>query len=859
MSKTPMLKQYEEIHAQYPDCLLFFRLGDFYELFGEDAKVAAKLLEITLTSREAGGGQRIPMCGVPAFAADQYIARLVKAGKRVAICEQVEDPKLAKGVVKRKVVRVVTPGTVSDPGFLDAKANNFLAAIHQEGDRWGLASLDLSTGEFMATEFTGPDSSSSLKGELARLAPSECLLEKGRSLPKELIQPEKVRELGPECFSLERAKKILKEHFGAIPAGTERKPLFLQCAGAILLYLQQTQNPLSGILELRTYWSGTYLGIDPASRRNLELVANLRDGGRGGTLLGVLDRTVTAMGGRMLRRWLEQPLLDLEKIQARLDAVEELAKEGLLRGELQETLAKLYDLERLLGKAFSGSANARDLLAMGSSLGLLRDLLSSLAETQSVRMVQIREELGESAEVLLALGELLLSAICDDPPTTVREGNIIRDGYNQEVDRLRSLSSSGKDWIAKLEAQERERTGIKSLKVGFNKVFGYYLEVTKTNLKLVPEEYQRRQTLANAERFITPQLKEFEEQVLGAQERLVELEYDLFVELRQKVLAEASHIQSAARIVAQLDCLCSLAQIAVEHNYKRPEVTESGALSLTGARHPIVEEALPPGTFVPNDLYLDAEKRMIILTGPNMAGKSTYGKTVLLCQIMAQMGSFLPAEAATVPIADRVFVRAGSSEDMSTGKSTFMMELLETAEILSSATSKSLIFVDELGRGTSTYDGMAISQAVMEYLHDKIKARAIISTHYHQPTEREGKLAGAVNYHVSAVERDGELTFLYTVRRGGTDKSYGINVARMAGIPRSVISRARQILRELEATHNGQLSLPLFGQGEAAAAREETVEEKLCAEILALDPNKLSPLEALNLIYSWQRRLEEEA
>ena len=858
MSKTPMLEQYDQIRARYPDCLLFFRLGDFFELFGDDAQTASKILEITLTSREAGGGKRIPMCGVPVFAADQYIARLIKAGKRVAICQQMEDPRLARGVVKREVVRVITPGTMSDPGFLEAKANNYLAAIFQDKGSWGLASLDLSTGEFLATQFDGPEATADLSSELTRLAPSECLLCQ-REFPEE-IPPENVRELEEEDFSLPRAKEVLTAHFAVSSAdcfGCQKKPLALQCAGAILLYLRETQNSLSGILELRTYWSGTYLGIDPASRRNLELVSNLRDGGKDGTLLGVLDQTVTAMGGRLLRKWLEQPLLNLERIAARQEAVAELAADGMLRGKLQGVLAKLYDLERLLGKMFSGAANARDLLAMGSSLSRIADLQSALRDARSSSLMGLEAQFTSHSRPLLALGELLLRAIAPDPPTSVREGRLIQDGYNKEVDKLRSLSSSGKDWIAKLESAERQRTGIKSLKVGYNRVFGYYLEITKANLSLVPEDYQRRQTLSNAERFITPQLKEFEEQVLGAQERLVELEYQLFVELRQKVSDLAGPIQQAARCAAQLDCLCSLGQVAAERNYIKPEVVPEGALSLTGARHPIVEKVLPAGAFVPNDLYLDEAKRMIILTGPNMAGKSTYGKMVLLLQIMAQMGSFLPAQQATVPLADRVFVRAGSAEDMSTGKSTFMMELLETAQILNSATTRSLIFVDELGRGTSTYDGMAISQAVMEYLHDKIKARAIISTHYHQLTELEGKLSGAVNYHVSAVEKDGALTFLYSIRRGGTDKSYGINVARMAGIPKAVINRARQILRELEASHSSQLTLPMFAP-QAAAAQEETVQERLCAEITAITPNQLTPLKALELIYQWQQRLEEE-
>jgi len=861
MSRTPMLEQYYTIHAQYPDCLLFFRLGDFFELFGDDAKVASKLLEITLTSREAGGGQRIAMCGVPAFAADQYIARLVKAGKRVAICEQVEDPKTAKGVVKREVVRVVTPGTVSDPGYLEAKTNNYLVAVAGEGKSWGLASVDLSTGEFLATQLDGASALTDLKAELMRLAPSECLLASCDSLPPQIIPQEVIRELGVENFLLPKAKAALEEHFGVNSLegyGASGKPQLIRAAGAILHYLKQTQNSLAGLLELRTYWRGAYLGIDPASRHNLELVRNLRGGGREGTLLSVLDQTVTAMGGRLLCQWLQQPLLNLDKIQERQSAVGELAGEGLLRDELQGKLGELYDLERLLGKMFSGSANARDLLAMGSSLLLIDKLCQSLVAAEAAGLVRLRGELDQYVQELKALGQLLHSAIAEDPPVSVREGGMIRDGYNPEVDRLRSLSSSGKDWIADLQAQERERTGIKSLKVGYNRVFGYYLEVTKPNLSLVPEDYQRRQTLSNAERFITPQLKEFEEQVLGAQEHLVELEYELFVQLRQKVAELAGPIQTAARSVAQLDCLCALGQVAAEQNYIQPKVIQEGALVLEGARHPIVERALPLGSFVPNDLYLDSQKRMIILTGPNMAGKSTYGKMVLLCQIMAQVGSFLPVEAATIPLVDRIFVRAGSAEDMSTGKSTFMMELLETAQILNCATDKSLIFVDELGRGTSTYDGMAISQAVMEYLHDKLKSRAIISTHYHQLTELEGKLAGAVNYHVSAVERDGELTFLYSVRRGGTDKSYGINVARMAGIPKSVISRARQILRELEASHNSQLTLPLFEEDASAATKEESIGDLLCTELEELNPNQLSPMDALNLIFQWKQRLEAE-
>jgi DNA mismatch repair protein MutS len=862
---TPMFLQYYTIKEAHKDTILFFRLGDFYEMFGEDAQVGAEELELTLTSREAGKGRRIPMAGIPYHAADSYIARLVEKGYKVAICEQVEDPATAKGLVERDVVRIVTPGTITDPSALPDKSNNYLAAIMAGDKAWGFGYVDISTGEFAVTEIRGKDARERLLDEVARIRPSECLLHASLDEDADLIAF--IERLGKKSitwcqenkFVRNKAYGQLTEHFGTKSLegfGCEKLPLAIGAAGALLGYLQETQKAtLGNVTGLSTYSTSKYMILDSATRRNLELTETIREGDKKRSLLAVLDRTVTAMGGRKLRKWIDQPLLEPGDIQMRLDAVDEFFADTLLRGTLREVCKDIYDIERLISKIALGSANARDLQALKASLMVLPKVKAELCGVTSGRLVQLRDSMDELGDV----AELIDRSITEDPPVSVREGNLIRTGYSREVDELREIMGGGKRWIASLEEDERGRTGIKSLKVGFNRVFGYYIEVTKANLELVPQNYIRKQTLSNSERFITPELKEWEDKILGAEERIIELEYQLFTEIRKRVGGQVARVQRSAEVIAELDVLLSFAEVAVENNYVRPEIVNDGTLLIKDGRHPVVEKLKTGGAFVPNDLYLDGdEDSLIILTGPNMAGKSTFGKTCLLIQIMAQCGSFVPASLARLSPVDRVFVRAGSSEDITGGYSTFMVELLETANILTSATSRSLVFIDELGRGTSTYDGMAIAQAVIEYIHDKIGARTIVATHYHELVALENKFKGVRNFHVTAIERDGELIFLYKVLPGGTDKSYGINVARMAGIPRAVIQRAKAIQKDLEASSPSRpQQISIFTSVEDSSDRTSG-QGQLIGAIENLKVDEMSPMEALQKLYELKGILEAE-
>lgn len=857
---TPMLKQYLDIKKQYPDALLFFRLGDFYEMFGEDAEVGARELSITLTSREAGKGRRLPMCGVPYHAADRYVATLVGKGYKVAICEQMEDPQTAKGVVHREVIRLVTPGTVTDDEMLEAKSNNYLAAISKGAHGYGLAYTDITTGEFAGTECTGREAKALLLDEIARLQPAEVLLAPGLEDLHETLQhiggSMTCNICSEEAFSYERACRALKEQFqcsSLIGFGCDRYVLCTSAAGAVLDYLQTTQKTvLSHLQSLRIYATQKYMVLDPATRRNLELTGTLRTGQKQGSLLGVLDETMTAMGGRVMRQWLEQPSMDLVEINDRLDGVAELVDKGLLREQCRRLLRDVYDLERLVGKIGCGSANARDLIALKESLEKISPLKELLTNFDSPLVQRLHVELDELGDVV----GLLEASIEPDPPTGLREGNLIRAGYHPEIDRLRSICREGKGWIAALEQEERARTGIKSLKVGFNKVFGYYIEVTKANLAAVPPDYERKQTLANAERYITPALKEKENLILGAEERVIELEYQVFTQVRAAVAQEGERIQRTARAVAQLDVLCALAYVAVKYNMVRPEIDDSTQIIIKGGRHLIVESLLEDVEFVPNDAHLDTdENRIIILTGPNMAGKSTYLRQLAIIVLLAQMGSFVPASSARIGLVDRIFTRVGAVDDLGTGQSTFMVEMTELANILVNATARSLIIIDELGRGTSTYDGMAISQAAIEYIHDKIKARTIVSTHYHELTQLEGRLPCVKNYQVLVEEKQGRIVFLYTIARGGTDRSYGINVARMAGVPRTVVQRALQLLGRWELPQQvpGQMLLHELILDEAAAAEEE--QNEILAKLAELNINELTPLQALTILADWQSQL----
>lgn len=900
-----MLEQYYAIKEQYQDAILFFRLGDFYEMFGEDARVASRILDIALTGRDAGKDYRIPMCGIPYHAMEGYLATLIRHGYKVAICDQVEDPKEAKGVVKREVVRVVTPGTVMEPDLLEEKAHNFLVTLCCTRDVYGLAVIDISTGYFGLTEIRKEKNDQQLWDELQRLAPAECLV--GPELAADtgwqaraaqrLSVP--VTAYNERAFALETARETLLRHFGTSSLagfGCEEMTAGIRAGGAALSYLQETQKRvLPHINQITVYSVENYMILESATRRNLELTRTLRDGEFKGSLLWVLDETVTAMGGRMLRQWIQQPLLQAEAINRRLRAVEDLANNTLLREELREALAGIYDLERLLGRVVYGSANARDLVALRSSfqkLPAVRDLIQQEAQSDTLRT------LAGQIDVLPEITRLLEQSLVESPPVSVKEGGLIAPGYSPRLDELRTAAREGKEWIAQLEARERERTGIKSLKVGFNKVFGYYIEVTRANLAAVPDTYQRKQTLANAERYVTPELKEKENLILGAEEKAVQLEYELFCDIRDRVSEAAPRLQKTAAIVAEIDVLAGLAEVAVRRRYCRPVIEEGTVISIKAGRHPVVEAMLGEGQFVPNDVYLDCQTaQLLILTGPNMAGKSTYLRMVALITLMAQIGSFVPADRARIGLVDRIFTRVGASDDLATGQSTFMVEMNEIMVALSQGTERSLLIIDELGRGTSTYDGLALAQAIAEYIHDHIGARTIFSTHYHELSRLALDRPRIRNLRMEVQEKGSEVIFLYKVGEGAADKSYGVHVARLAGLPAQVLRRARAILKDLETERSfHQANLDIFFQAAAATTEEraeETQEEsltppeaisvglegergcsyqacetcpraewteaasKILQEMRQIDISRCTPLEALNQLARWQRQLEE--
>jgi len=859
-----MMQQYYSIKEQYPDAILFFRLGDFYEMFGDDAKTASKVLEIALTSREAGAMGRIPMCGVPHHAAEPYVDKLIRSGYRVALCEQLEDPKQAKGVVKRDVIRVITPGTFIE-GQLEKAENQYLVSLAWHGESWGLAYLDMSTGEFMATSLANWDR---LADELTWIQPAEIVV------TLELDQDQRLETLAESLgatvtrlqhpqLSTAAASQRLMDHFQTAtlkPYGLTSVEQ-IAAAGLALKYVVDTQRSmLTHIRTVKGYTLEEFLQIDGHSRQNLELTSTIRDRKKAGSLLGVMDQTVTSMGARLLRSYLEKPLVDLAAIEARLDAVEALVDQTALRLELREQLDEIRDLERLLSRLVMGSGNARDLNSLAASLEKIQPVKELLQGDLPELLASVEQRL----DPLQDLVHLIRAAILDEPSLTLREGNLIRDGYNEELDKLRQASRGGKDWIRRLERVERDRTGIKSLKVGYNRVFGYYIEVTKANIHLVPEDYERKQTLANAERYITPALKEQEALILGADERINELEYELFVEVRDKVKDHVEAIQNNSHALAILDVLQGLATVAVERNFVRPQLEQGLGLHLVESRHPVVEAI--EGQFVPNDVTFDESQRIILLTGPNMAGKSTYLRQVALIVILAQMGSFVPAQEARIGIVDRIFTRIGAADDLSSGQSTFMVECAETAQLLLNATENSLIILDELGRGTSTFDGMAIAQAVVEYIHDTIGARTLFSTHFHELTKLEMSLKYLVSYRVEVEERDGRISFLHRVSRGSTDRSYGINVARMAGVPGPVLQRSLELLHELEASGKGPIQLDLFHRAvydasvqEIASVAGKPSENNLEKKLLELDLNNLTPLEALQTLAAWQSEARVEA
>jgi len=853
-----MIEQYLATKRDYPEEILFFRLGDFYEMFFEDARIASRELDIVLTAREGGNKEKIPMCGVPHHAVNNYIARLISKGYRVALCDQVENPRQSVGIVKREVTRVITPGTVIDDAMLDESRNNYLTAIVDQDQVIGLAAVDISTGTFMVTELKGPDRFENLDNELQRLAPAECLLPAGSSMDS--LWQDNFTRLGvllsriqDDLPGLETARRSLLEHFGVDSLdgfGVQHFSAGIQAAAAILAFINRTQKiQLGQINSLTAYENSMFLEIDSFSQRNLELTATLHDNKKEGSLLGVLDHCCTSMGKRTLRRWLEQPLKDLNAINRRLDAVGELVEQLTMRQDCRATLQKINDLERLAGKIGSGAALPRDLVALKSSLGLIPQLKSLLAAAGSdyLEAIAAMDPLGE-------VFQLIDTSINDDAPPGIKEGGIIKPGFRAEVDELKELASQGKTWLVDFENREKERTGIRTLKVGFNRVFGYYIEISKANLGLVPPEYIRKQTLVNAERFISLELKEQEEKILGARERLYELEYDLFMDLCKQLKTYIEPLQKCAAAIADLDVLQSLAQAAYMNDYVRPELTRDGIIDIRAGRHPVVEKSLTAVRFVPNDIEMDTDQaRLGIITGPNMGGKSTYLRQTALLVIMAQMGSFIPADAAHIGVVDRIFTRVGASDDLSAGRSTFMVEMLELARIINGASRDSLVILDEIGRGTSTYDGLSIAQAASEYIHDHIKAKTLFATHYHELTTLADSRPGVFNLSVSVLESGDTVTFLKKVLPGRADKSYGIHVAKLAGIPSKIINRAYEILHGLEKERSAPKpaaeQLSLFGSGG----------NPILDELESMKLDDVSPRNALDLLYRWQDQLKTGA
>jgi len=867
---TPLMRQYLEIKADYQDAILFFRLGDFYEMFMEDAVLASKVLGITLTSRNKGDENAVPLCGIPYHSCQGYIAKLIKAGHKVAICEQVEDPKTAKGIVKREVVRVVTPGLVTDIETIDPKENNYLMAISRHENLYGIAYVDITTGEFRVTQVEG---GAQVESEIGSLCPREVLLNEdisgdeirqqlGSSLDKSMCN------LIPEwVYENDYAEDQLCTFFGVSGLqsfGCQDLIAAQQAASAILYYLQQTQKEdLRHIRFLQTYHTQSFMVLDESTRRNLELTETLQGGKKNGSLLGVLDRTVTAMGGRTLRHWIHYPLTSHQEILQRQNAVAELVEESLQRLDLIEALDGVYDLERLNGKISMASANGKDLVALRSSLEKLPKLDDLLSIFKSSQLQKLRAAI----DLLPELVSLLEDAIVDDPPFVLREGGLIKDGYDADLDELKMISREGKGWIANLEQQERERTGIPSLKVKYNKVFGYFIEVTHRNLDRVPEDYQRKQTLSNAERFITPGLKEYEAKVLGAEERIVELEYNLFQKVRLKAALESPRIQKTAEALASLDALLSLSDLAHEKNYVRPEIDDSKVLKIEGGRHPVVECMPLKEAFVPNDVYMNAETdQLLIITGPNMAGKSTFMRQVALTTLMAQLGSFVPADAAHIGVVDRIFTRVGASDNLAKGESTFMVEMNETANILRHATDQSLIVLDEIGRGTSTFDGVSIAWAVAEYLHDhkEVAAKTLFATHYHELTDLALTRSRIKNFNVAVKEWNDQIIFLRKIVAGGASRSYGIQVGRLAGLPEMVILRAKEILKNLEAGEYIDSGEPRLGEGKNQVHKQpapqlslfsQDTDDRIRTRLNEIDTSLMTPLEALNVLDDLKKML----
>ena len=876
---SPMMVEYKKTKEQYPDCILFYRLGDFYEMFFEDAVTVSRELSLTLTGKECGLEERAPMCGVPYHAVESYLTKLVQKGYKVAIAEQMEDPKLAKGLVRREVIRVVTPGTLTSSQALDETKNNFLMGIVYLGDCFGIASCDITTGDFFVTEV---QSERELLDELAHFTPSEIVCNQAFFMSGIDMDELKNRcqayisALDPRFFSDDGCRRILKEHYRVASLdglGLGDCPTGVIAAGAVMQYMYETQkSDLSHITSITPYSTGQYMVLDVSTRRNLELLETLREKQKRGTLLWVLDKTRTAMGARLLRSFIEQPLIRKEAILERQNGVEELNLNYISREEIREYLNSIYDLERLIGRISYKTANARDLLSFKSSLDMLPYIRDLLREFTSPVLAQICEDL----DPLEDLRDLIPSAIVDEPPLSVREGNMIREGFNGEADQLRNAKTEGKTWLAELEARERDKTGIKNLKIKFNKVFGYYFEVTNSFKDLVPEYFVRKQTLVNAERFTTPELKELEDVILGAEDKLVSLEYDLFCQVRDQVASQVVRIQKTAKAIASIDVFTSLSLVATRNNYVKPKINEKGVIQIKNGRHPVVELMLRDDLFVANDTCLDNGKnRISIITGPNMAGKSTYMRQTALIVLMAQIGSFVPADEANIGICDRIFTRVGASDDLASGQSTFMVEMTEVANILRNATKNSLLILDEIGRGTSTFDGLAIAWAVVEYICNTkvLGAKTLFATHYHELTELEGTLSGVNNYCIAVKEQGDDIVFLRKIVKGGADKSYGIQVAKLAGVPDPVIRRAKELVEELasaditarakeiaemNAAPGGHKPVPKPDDVELAQLTlfDTVREDDIIKEIGEMELGTMTPIDALNTLYRLQTRLK---
>ena len=864
---SPMMQNYLKTKEDYKDCILFYRLGDFYEMFFDDAITASRELELTLTGKDCGQEERAPMCGIPYHAAETYVARLISKGYKVAICEQLEDPKTAKGIVKRDVIRVVTPGTVIESNLLEEKKNNYIMAIYKNGIYFGMSVCDLSTGDFRMTQIRDTNNFAMLMDEISRYSPSEIVVnELMFNSTEEIIKIKerfetyisKSNGFSQNVNEIKERSRIVNEDDKEIEK-LDEYILAITAANGLIAYLVDTQkNNLEYLNKILLYNTSKYMSLDINARRNLEITEKLRDKSKKGTLLWVLDKTSTSMGGRLLRRWLNDPLVDECHINRRLESVKELKEDIILRGDIVDSLKKVYDIERLASKISYGSANGRDLISLKNSTAQLPGIKTILSKAKSQMLKDLYGELDELQDIYAIIDK----AIVDEPPISVKEGGLIKLGYDEEIDRLKTATTDGKNWVLKLEAEEREKTGIKGLKVGFNKVFGYFIEVTKSNLSQVPDRYIRKQTLANCERYITEDLKRLENEILGAEEKVINLEYNAFVEIRDEIEKNVQRVQKSANIISILDVLASFATVADDMNYVMPTVDNNGIIDIKDGRHPVIEKIIGGSEFVPNDTYLDkGENRLSIITGPNMAGKSTYMRQVALITLMAQCGSFVPASYAKIGVVDKIFTRVGASDDLSMGQSTFMVEMMEVATILKEATQNSLVILDEIGRGTSTYDGLSIAWAVAEYISDKEKcgAKTLFATHYHELIQLEEKLEGVKNYSIAVKEKGEDIIFLRKIISGGTDESYGVHVAKLAGVPKAVTTRANEVLRSIERKNVlNEKKLEKENKKETAGQLDMYNYKlaEIAHEIDKIDLNQLTPIDALNTLLKMKEKMK---